>query len=488
VGSSFKPYVLAAAVKEGMNVFTSRLNGFSPIWIPTNSPNLTQTEQTLSPTKPPAGLAASAPGGYSTNGVYYFKFDEAAENSGKPLPVNVAAAISSDPSFEDLAHRDGIDAVINMAAAFGVGQNAFVQPCSVAGSDQGNPAATIQDCNDMTGAINGLQSNFSPTKFSKRAKLNGTPGSPAIALGENPLTPIEQATTFATLADDGVYNTPHVIQSLQHGTATLPNHYVRQPVLTPQQAADIDYALSFDNNMGGGTAEANVSFRRGGVIGKTGTLGSGANSSQAWFIGATPSQYALSVALFTNNPGTQVLNNLPSINGMPGSQGGGWPAAIWNNFMTAEFGNTPAAPMFAPQNGFPFVTWIQAKAKRAGPPSCKMGQFTGCKCHKNDPFCQNPNPNPSCQQVQFGQPCGGPSPSPSPTCGFGQGCSPSPSPSPTCTPTFGQPCNATTAAAASRSSAGGLTSTSRGSPTLAALFQPVEEALTAAAARMVLLL
>src|SRR5262249_40960639 len=34
VGSSFKPYVLATAVKQGMNVQTSQLTGFSPLWIP----------------------------------------------------------------------------------------------------------------------------------------------------------------------------------------------------------------------------------------------------------------------------------------------------------------------------------------------------------------------------------------------------------------------------------------------------------------------
>ena len=34
VGSSFKPYVLSTAVKQGMNVQTSQLNGFSPLWIP----------------------------------------------------------------------------------------------------------------------------------------------------------------------------------------------------------------------------------------------------------------------------------------------------------------------------------------------------------------------------------------------------------------------------------------------------------------------
>ena len=37
VGSSFKPYVLATAVKQGMNVQTSQLNGFSPLWIPPDS-------------------------------------------------------------------------------------------------------------------------------------------------------------------------------------------------------------------------------------------------------------------------------------------------------------------------------------------------------------------------------------------------------------------------------------------------------------------
>ena len=40
VGSSFKPYVLAAAVKAGMNVQTSTLNGFNNLYIaPDDQPN-----------------------------------------------------------------------------------------------------------------------------------------------------------------------------------------------------------------------------------------------------------------------------------------------------------------------------------------------------------------------------------------------------------------------------------------------------------------
>ena len=37
VGSSFKPYVLAAAVKAGMNVQTSTLNGFNNLYIAPDS-------------------------------------------------------------------------------------------------------------------------------------------------------------------------------------------------------------------------------------------------------------------------------------------------------------------------------------------------------------------------------------------------------------------------------------------------------------------
>ena len=37
VGSSFKPYILATAVKEGMNVQTSTLDGYNNLYIPPDS-------------------------------------------------------------------------------------------------------------------------------------------------------------------------------------------------------------------------------------------------------------------------------------------------------------------------------------------------------------------------------------------------------------------------------------------------------------------
>jgi membrane peptidoglycan carboxypeptidase len=443
VGSSFKPYVLASAVNQGMNVFTSKLNGYSPIWIPLTSVGGMPAQQALSPISAPPGCSRQARNGsvcFSANGARYYVFNEPTERLGV-LAVNKAAALSSDPAFEDLAHRDGIDNVISMAQNFGVGQNAFVAPCAATSNlNSVTVARTITLCNDLTGPDNGLIPNFSPTRASKKAQGNGTPGSPAIALGENPLTPIEQATTFATLADGGVYHTPHVIASVQQGGAKLASHLTTRHVLSPAAAANVDWALSFDNNMTGGTADGTVSFRRGDVIGKTGTLGVGSVASQAWFIGGTPNGYAMSVALFTNLSQKQNLDNLPTVDGAPGSQGGGWPASIWNDFFTSEFTNSKFIQLF-PQVQAGFLPWIQVHA----PPKPKKqfcnqgggnqgGGNQGCVCPKHSTFCGTPNPQPSCNGNGHGNGNCAPSPTPTPSCQvgvLGGQCSTSPAPSTT---------------------------------------------------------
>ena len=473
VGSSFKPYVLSEAVKLGMNVQTSKLNGYSPIWIPLSSSvqSSTATQMALSPTKAPAGCPQPTPTSTlncNSGGTYYFVFNEPSENSAKPLPVNVAAAISSDPAFEDLAHRDGDDNVIQMAKDLGVGQTAFVDPCPAA-SGGTTYDYTLTQCNDLTGPGyevgktwhpgNGLVSNFSPTHADKAGRLAGTAGSPAIALGENPLTPIEQASTFATLADDGVYHTPHVIQSLQQNNGTtVPSHLQTRNVLNAAQAADVDWALSFDNNYSQGTAEANVPFARGDLIAKTGTLGVQELASQAWFNGATRKLYSLSVALFTNLPGQQNLDNLPSIGGTPGSQGGGWPASIFNDYMQANVNTSQILPLL-PVDTTNFQTWIRVTAQAPKKQFCKQGggggafggfgggNQKGCVCPPHATFCgQNPNPGTSCNGNGNGNNCS--SPAPSSSCGglagFAGQCSsspptdtPSPSTSPSATPSTG---------------------------------------------------
>ena len=177
-----------------------------------------------------------------------------------------------------------------------------------------------------------------------------------IALGQASLTVEEQATMIATLADGGTYHTPHVIKDIIVGDATTPAKINQREVLTPDEAAEVDYAMSFD--MGSlGTANGLGLTNGQTVIAKTGTT----NLSQsAFFLGATP-RYAMAVGMFVSNPGCTFqlpsrhvctdtnalafappagLQTLFGVGGFPG-YGGQWPAIIWHDYFMKNFNSLP---------------------------------------------------------------------------------------------------------------------------------------------------
>jgi membrane peptidoglycan carboxypeptidase len=439
VGSSMKPYVLAAAIDQDMDVQNSVLNGYSPLWIP---PEATMQDRLmLSQQQPPAGGATLA----RSEGWW----ESVGDAPLGPVSVAKAAALSSDPAFTDLTHRVGDQAIISAAQAFGVGADPFnLGP------------------NDLT-TLNKL---FGP---------NGSiPGSVQIALGQGDLTPIEQASTFATLIDDGLYHAPHVISKLSQSTSSgqqpVQLKIASHQVMSSAAAADEDYALSFDNVYG--TAYPNATWPGRPVIGKTGTLGNGTDASEAWFVGAIP-QYSMAVGLWTNTQG-QNLDNLSSLGGVLGSYGGAWPAATWQTLMTTQFGHLPVENLPTP-NYAGFVKWVQVAPKKAKQ-MCRPGQFQNCTCPHGQ-NCQNPNPNHTpCPPGVFGQNCGGggptPTPTPTPTPCFGQQCSPSPTP--TVTPCTKHPC---TGALIEPATTGGALTTPSANQTaaLTVVLSPAEEVVLA---------
>ena len=365
VGSSFKPYVLATAVSEGMDVQNSILNGIEPMCIPPDFTPQTRLELSQPTTNcPEPGFPVNLPG----------------ENSG-PLSVAKAAAISSDPAFEDLIHRAGTLATINMAKAFGV-----------------NTIAS------------GLQADKHQIGMAHEVGM---------ALGIASLTVQEQATTFATLAADGEYVTPHVISSITDNGNSVPLKITRRQVLTPAQAADVDYALSFDTVYGTAFPNGVLNPERP-TIGKTGTTD---NAQSAFFLGAIP-QYSLAVGMFTNQQNGSVtgqsLNGLASVNGQPGGDGGNWPATIWRTYMDNEFSSLPIEPLPTPDY-VGFTKWDQVPPQ---PKKHKKQPNPGQQCgpgHHHFGLCPPPTlPVPT-------PPAGGPTPTPSP------------SPSQTVPPPFGGP-------------------------------------------------
>jgi membrane peptidoglycan carboxypeptidase len=360
VGSSFKPYVLATAVTQGMNVRTSVLNGYAPLWIP---PDSTQAERmTFSSTTRPA------------NAVGWYNLPDPSENFG-PITVANAAAVSSNSAFTDLAHRVGTKNVVDMAAAFGV-----------------NP---------------------------KLSGLNNEVGGVGMALGQASLTVAEQANTFSTFAAGGVDTTQHVISKITSPNGPVALKIMKNPVLEPGQAADIDYALSFDDKPGG-TAYPNATMSDGRpIIAKTGTTD---NAQSAFFVGSIP-QYTLAVGIFTQNQSdhtTQTLNDLGGLS--QGGYGGTWPALIWHSFAEREFAQLPIKQFRVPP--FTGSKWVQVvpvpkqhhhhhpmpTPVTTPSPGCKF--FGKKRCPSPAPTTPAPTLPPS------------PGPSPSPTCTTPGNCKP----------------------------------------------------------------
>jgi len=348
VGSSFKPYVLAMARKQGMSVKTSILDGHSPLWIP--------------PVSDPTTYASWNPPTAADYKSWYQVGNDAGDAQAAGVSVVTASAESLNTAYTDLYHR-------------------------VAGSDGQNVVNLAKDFGVDTEA----------------SGLTGMGSEVGTALGQASLTVQEQASTFSTLANNGMYIAPHVILRIQQqkpGAAMTTTTPKIQPkmVLTPDEASDVDYALSFDTKPGGTAATAGLTDGRA-VIAKTGTT----NLSQsAFFIGAIP-QFSLAVGLFTNQQGcpqkvagcvaaanqesappagVQTLYGLAGLQGYGGQE----PATIWHNFMEKEFLDTTPQPFPAPDFGG--STW-----NLLGPNAPKP--------HKH------PNPRSTCQGVVFFHHCFG---------------------------------------------------------------------------------
>ena len=329
VGSSFKPYILATAVEQKMNVQTSTLDGFDDLCIPPDALPSTYPV-TGTAVDPATGRLLGCPVSYDgvTN-------DDTAEN-GPYTPQN-AMAQSINTAYTDLWHKVGGAAVLNMAQSMGVNL-------------------------DLSG-------------------LDTMTHEAGVALGQASLTVAEQATMLATIDDNGVYHDAHVISSITKNGVVTPIQitstlvFSPDPTLNTEEATQVQYAMSKTTVDGTATAAAMTDGRE--IIGKTGTT----NTAQsAFFIGAIQ-QEALAVGMFTNNQsgtGNQTLNGLGGQS--QGGFGGTWPATIWHTYAQNEFLPLPVVQFTTPT--FTGQTWNLV------PPNLR----NVVKKHPKKKHDQNPNP------------------------------------------------------------------------------------------------
>ncbi|HEX3714587.1 MAG TPA: transglycosylase domain-containing protein [Trebonia sp.] len=385
VGSSFKPYVLAASVADGMNVKSSTLNASPYLCVPQDSP--TSSQMALSSTK--VSFLADGTVSCPNNPSYYGVENDGGETIGNPkkgggTTVQNALAQSSNTAFTDLTHRVTTTNVIEMAKAMGV------------------DIATFPSGSGLTDKLHQV----------------------GLALGTASLTVNEQTTMLSTIDNNGVYHQSHIIKSWQTPdgpvkTPAVQSHGVLDPTNVANNAlldSQVQYAMEMTTVDGTGTSAAYGLGNRQ-IIAKTGTT---TNSHAGFFIGAIP-QYSLVVGMFTQSQASNSTESLVPLTG--GGFGGYWPAKIWNTFAQAEFANLPSESF---QNAvFSGTAWNQV-GKIAAPKPTVNCMVNGKKKKINGKTCptQTPAPTPTCsypgEQNQDGCTTGsaGATPTPTPTCSY----------------------------------------------------------------------
>jgi membrane peptidoglycan carboxypeptidase len=168
-----------------------------------------------------------------------------------------------------------------------------------------------------------------------------------IGLGVNPVSPLEMASAYATVAAQGVYRTPYAIDRVRfpdgHTDRSWPPGHGRQ-VIPAAVAYEVTRVLEGVIGHGTGTA-ANLGRP---AAGKTGTTESLAD---AWFDGYTPS---LAAAVWVGYPQARVP--MTHVHGIQ-VFGGTFPARIWRMFMLSALSGRRPAGFAQPPGSVRWQRW-----------------------------------------------------------------------------------------------------------------------------------
>jgi penicillin-binding protein 1A len=164
------------------------------------------------------------------------------------------------------------------------------------------------------------------------------PDAISIPLGTASVTPLEMASGYATLANDGVYNPPYMIERVddRHGRTIISHRSSPERVVSSDTARLVTSVLQ--DNVRSGTGRS-ATIRTGQpAAAKTGTH---QGSRDAWMVGYSP---RLATAVWIGGLGEQFTINL----GGQGITGSTYPGRIWGDYMTAWHEGQPIVPFAGP--------------------------------------------------------------------------------------------------------------------------------------------
>ena len=161
----------------------------------------------------------------------------------------------------------------------------------------------------------------------------------SITLGSEPVTPLQMATAYATIANDGVRNDPFFIDWVDtpDGGMLWKHNPTPTRAVTAQNARTVNSILTQVVSFGTGAAAA-LPGRP--VGGKTGSADSNAD---AWFLGYTPQ---MATAVWMGAPEGRVP--MYNVGAFPRVYGGTYPAMIWRAYMAPLLSTMPVVPFPEP--------------------------------------------------------------------------------------------------------------------------------------------
>jgi membrane peptidoglycan carboxypeptidase len=159
-----------------------------------------------------------------------------------------------------------------------------------------------------------------------------------IALGTAEVSPLDQATGYATLANGGIYVPSHVIKEVKDSTGKVlfTSHVPVQANIDPNIAKDTTFALQNVVNEGTG---AKVSSLGREIAGKTGTADVNGHIVSSWFIGYTK-QVSTAVMYVAGDAGNGSLDPYAR-KGDSAFFGGTYPALTWLDYMKVATDGQP---------------------------------------------------------------------------------------------------------------------------------------------------
>ncbi|MFG3051164.1 transglycosylase domain-containing protein [Kitasatospora sp. NPDC048239] len=286
VGSTFKPFVLAAAMQIGVQTQTDEQG--KPKRINADSRYLSDDKSEIH--KPDGSLVIGDDGK---------PYRQKNEDSGKRGYVSLRQAMqnSYNVPFVQLNQDVGGQNVANIAEAMGVRKESFADPKT-----------------------------------------------PTFALGTSTVSPIRMADSYATLAASGKQADPYSVTKVEVSGKELAGFGKPElkQALEPAVADNVtDVLVNVAKN---GTGKLSNSLGRP-VAGKTGTTD---QNKSAWWVGYTP-QLATSVAMWREDPAKHERLSLNGTGGKDSIHGGDTPTDIFTRYMKVALANEKKMDFPAPQ-------------------------------------------------------------------------------------------------------------------------------------------